>query len=319
MNRLNRLTAILVQLQSKSWVTAQEVADRFDISIRTVYRDIRALEAAGIPIGSEAGKGYFIVKGYHLPPVMFAKEEASAILLAAKLIHKQTDESVKEHFENALYKIKSVLNYKEKDFLENLDGQIAVFSPPSTTDRDTFPNNFLTTIKQALAHHKVLQFDYFANYRGDFTSREVEPLGLCYYSSHWHLIAYCRLRQAVRDFRPDRITKLSSKEEVFDPYVHKPYTEYISDMFNDHHFETVEVRFSENVARYISEQKFTYGYVSEEKKGGAVIMKFTTANLNYFARWLLMFAGDVQVISPEGLRQELKSMSRALYQAYNVS
>ena len=68
MNRIDRLTAILVQLQSKKVVTAKEIADRFEISLRTVYRDVRALEDAGVPIGAEAGKGYFIMDGYHLPP-----------------------------------------------------------------------------------------------------------------------------------------------------------------------------------------------------------------------------------------------------------
>ncbi len=80
MNRIDRLSAILIQLQSKQVVKAQEVADRFGISLRTVYRDIKSLEEAGIPIGAEAGKGYFIMDGYHLPPVMFTKEEASALL-----------------------------------------------------------------------------------------------------------------------------------------------------------------------------------------------------------------------------------------------
>jgi predicted DNA-binding transcriptional regulator YafY len=89
MNRIDRLTAILVQLQSKKVVKAHEIADRFEISLRTVYRDVRALEEAGIPIGAEAGKGYFILDGYHLPPVMFSQQEANALVLGSKLIEGQ--------------------------------------------------------------------------------------------------------------------------------------------------------------------------------------------------------------------------------------
>ena len=90
MNRIDRLTAILIQLQTKKVVKAQEIADRFNISLRTVYRDIRALEEAGVHIGAEAGIGYFL-ENYHLPPVMFTTEEASALMLGAKLIEKMSD------------------------------------------------------------------------------------------------------------------------------------------------------------------------------------------------------------------------------------
>src|SRR3982750_4092273 len=115
MNRIDRLTAILVQLQSKRVVKAEEIADRFEISLRTVYRDVRALMEAGVPIGSEAGKGYFIVDGYHLPPVMFSQEEASAMMMAGKLVERMTDHSVRTAFESALMKIKAGLNATQKD------------------------------------------------------------------------------------------------------------------------------------------------------------------------------------------------------------
>ena len=88
MNRIDRLTAMLVHLQSKKVVKAEEMANRFEISLRTVYRDVKALMEAGVPIGSEAGKGYFIVDGYHLPPVMFTQDEASSMLLAGKFVEK---------------------------------------------------------------------------------------------------------------------------------------------------------------------------------------------------------------------------------------
>ena len=102
MNRIDRLTAILIHLQTKRVVKAEEIAERFEMSLRTVYRDVKALMEAGVPIGSEAGKGYFIVDGYHLPPVMFTQDEASAMLLAGKLVEKMTDKSIKEAFESAL-------------------------------------------------------------------------------------------------------------------------------------------------------------------------------------------------------------------------
>src|SRR3954447_3068852 len=101
MNRIDRLTAILIQLQSKRVVKAQEIADRFEISLRTVYRDVRALEEGGVPLVGEAGVGYSLVEGYRLPPVMFTKEEASALLFGAKLVEKMSDHSIQKEFQSA--------------------------------------------------------------------------------------------------------------------------------------------------------------------------------------------------------------------------
>jgi len=87
MNRLTRITSILTQLQSKKVITAKKIADRFEISLRTVYRDIKTLQGAGVPIGSENGMGYFIVDGYSLPPIMITEEEANALIIFQKGIY----------------------------------------------------------------------------------------------------------------------------------------------------------------------------------------------------------------------------------------
>ncbi len=118
MNRLDRITSILVQLQSKKLITAREISDRFEISNRTVYRDIHTLRQAGVPIGEEEGKGYFIVDGYKLPPVMFSSEEANALVAIEKMLHYHTEDSLRKNYESALLKIKAVLKSKEKNKLE---------------------------------------------------------------------------------------------------------------------------------------------------------------------------------------------------------
>src|SRR5688572_13877311 len=127
MNRIDRLTAILIQLQTKRIVRAEEIANRFEISLRTVYRDVKALMEAGVPIGSEDGKGYFIVDGYHLRPVLLTQDEASSMLLAGKLVDKMADKSVRSAYESAMLKIRAVLNETEKDHLQNLESHIEVF------------------------------------------------------------------------------------------------------------------------------------------------------------------------------------------------
>ena len=99
--RLSRLTAIVTQLQSKRIVTAREIAEKYNISIRTVYRDIRTLEMSGIPIVTEEGKGYSIMEGYKLPPVMFTEEEANALITAEHVLRNNPDQSLVNSFINA--------------------------------------------------------------------------------------------------------------------------------------------------------------------------------------------------------------------------
>src|SRR6188768_1744135 len=230
MNRIDRLTAILIHLQTKRVVNAEEIADRFEMSLRTVYRDVKALMEAGVPIGSEAGKGYFIVDGFHLPPVMFTQEEASAMLMASKLVEKMTDKSIQKTYESALLKIKSVLRDTEKDHLENLQSYIQVFNSPAGKHED-FPDHYLTDIQKAVVNKNVLKIDYHSNHQGELTIREVEPIGLFYYSSAWHLIAWCRLRNGYRDFRADRIKELKNTSQNFEGRNLLSLQEYFQSMF----------------------------------------------------------------------------------------
>src|ERR1044072_4377382 len=131
MNRIDRLSAILIQLQSRRLVKAQHIADKFAISLRTVYRDVRALEEAGVPVIGEAGTGYSLMEGYKLPPVMFNQDEASALLTAAKLVQSKTDQRTAKHYNSALDKIKAVLRFSEKTHIEEIDEHIAVMTHPA--------------------------------------------------------------------------------------------------------------------------------------------------------------------------------------------
>src|SRR6202000_824742 len=126
MNRIDRISAILIQLQSRRVVKAGDIAERFNISLRTVERDVKTLEEAGIPLIGEAGIGYSIMDGYRLPPVMFTKEEATAFLTAEKFMDKLTDASTGTNYKSAMYKVRAVLKAADKDFLEQLDNSIEV-------------------------------------------------------------------------------------------------------------------------------------------------------------------------------------------------
>ncbi|MBG6130657.1 putative DNA-binding transcriptional regulator YafY [Aquimarina sp. EL_43] len=210
-NRLTRITSILTQLQSKKVITAKEIANRFEISLRTVYRDIKTLQDAGVPIGSENGIGYFLVDGYSLPPIMITEEEANAILVAEKFIQNQGDTSLIKDFTSLLIKIKSVLRNTEKENIDKLENRIV----PSYLKK-TIKSNWLSIVQKAIANTIVLEVIYHSLYKDEKTKRDIEPLGLYFTDDKvWVTIAHCRLRNEIREFRLDRIENITSNGKTF--------------------------------------------------------------------------------------------------------
>ncbi len=314
MNRIDRLTAILIQLQTKRIVKAEEISERFEISLRTVYRDVKALMEAGVPIGSEAGKGYFIVDGYHLPPVMFNQDEASAMLTAGKLVDKMTDDSIRKAYESALLKVKAVMNASEKDHLENLQSSIAVFRSPDT--RQVSANPFMADIQKAISHRFVLTLNYVSG-KQEHTVRQVEPIGVVYYSGKWHLIAWCRLRQGYRDFRTDKIQKLSLAEEQFDLRGHYTLQDYLRGLTREHGEVTqVVISFDRIAADWAKHARYYYGFVSEEDLGDRCRMTFLAEHPRTFCKWLITFGSAVEIESPENLRETVEDLIDELAHHY---
>ncbi len=314
MNRIDRLTAILIHLQTKRIVKAEEIADRFEISLRTVYRDVKALMEAGVPIGSEAGKGYFIVDGYHLPPVMFTQDEASAMLLAGKLVDKMTDKSVRSAYESAIAKVKAVLNDSEKDHLENLQSHIEVFLRGKYELKNTeeFPDHFMTEIQRAVAKKEVLRIEYVSN-QEEQTDREVEPIGLFYYSMSWHLIGWCRLRNGYRDFRSDRIKNLVNTKIHFEGRNLLTLQEYFDSIFQSNQSLIKAVVVFDKSALH---GRPLYGTMTQTDLGDKLRVEYMMDNLNYMGRWLLAFGSNVRVEEPQELKTLLKELSEEIYLHY---
>jgi predicted DNA-binding transcriptional regulator YafY len=315
MNRIDRLQAILIQLQSKRVITAQEMADRFEVSLRTIYRDIRALEEGGVPIGAEAGIGYFLSEGYHLPPVMFTREEASALLMAGKIFEKHTDRNLQSHFKDALYKIKAVLDMDKKEELEALESKISI-DPFGWQFKDHSGNLMVSKIQSILPNKKLAKIIYHASYSGESNERIVEPIGLVFYSNQWHLIAFCQLRSDYRDFRTDRIEKFEIVPGEFSRTDHISLQNYLDKLQHGTEVQIAEVLFEKDFVKYIDEVKFQFGWVDEKQVGNEIEMKFAIMSMELIARWLLMSGKHFEVVSPDSLKIKIKELVHELHQAH---
>lgn len=211
--RLSRLTAILIQLQTKRLITAPNLAEKFGVSVRTIYRDIRALEQAGVPILTEEGKGYSLMEGYKIPPIMFSESQANALILAEQLVLKNKDASFIKDYTEAVDKIKAVLRQAEKD-KANLLAERTRFDQNLNRERNS---DNISQIQQALTNFQPIAIDY-TNEQGSSTRRIIEPFALLSTNENWLLVAWCRLRETFRYFRLDRIKKLEIQSDTFEPH-----------------------------------------------------------------------------------------------------
>ncbi|MDR6565096.1 putative DNA-binding transcriptional regulator YafY [Chitinophaga ginsengisegetis] len=194
-------------------MTAPELAGKFSVSNRTIYRDIKALEQAGVPILTEEGRGYTLMEGYRIPPVMFTENQANALILAEQLVLKNKDASFVKDYSEAIEKIKAVLRHNVKD-KANLLAERTQFDQNINRERNS---NNLSDLQFALTNFYVTKIEY-ANEANKVTSRLIEPFALLSTQENWLLVAWCRLRSEFRYFRLDRIKRLETLAEKFTPH-----------------------------------------------------------------------------------------------------
>jgi predicted DNA-binding transcriptional regulator YafY len=225
--RLSRLVAILTQLQARRLVTSTKLAEKFGVSTRTIYRDLKALEQAGVPILTEDGKGYTLMEGYKIPPIMFTESQANALILSEQLVLKNRDSSLIKDYGEAIDKIKAVLRQSEKD-KANL---LSLRTKFAKLDNFEINSNILSSLQTALTNFYLVNFEY-VNAENKESKRTVEPFALLNISEGWLLVAFCRLRKEFRYFRLDRIQKLQVQQEVFTP--HKMTLQEFFEKYHEH-------------------------------------------------------------------------------------
>lgn len=309
MNRVERISAILIHLQSKQIVRGQDIAERFEISLRTAYRDIRALEEAGVPIVGEAGTGYSLMEGYKLPPVMFTKEEAIAFLTAEKLVEKFTDSSTYSIYQSALFKIKAVLKSDEKDHINHMDNFIEVLSN-SYLPHEKENNDFLQFLLKSINLRKKISMEYFAIHSQETSRREIEPVGVYLMANEWYLIAFCLLRNDYRTFRVDRIKDLQLLQEDFSKN-HPDLKTYLKQVVKEKKdLHEIVIRVKTEKMKFFGNQKYYNGYVSEKEYNEETEMTFLCSSLEGFARWYMVFGDHSRIISPKSLQKRVKELAK---------
>jgi predicted DNA-binding transcriptional regulator YafY len=309
MDRINRLIATVLLFQRKKRLRAEDIAEYFGTSSRTVYRDIDALCQAGVPIAGEAGYGYTL-QGEHLAPVMFTEEEAGAILMGAEFVRHLTDASLQQHLQAALVKVQSVIPSDKRDHFERMQSSVSVFTRPAAF-QEHLGSDMLSTLQQAIAGRSVVQIAY-ENRHADASAREIEPLHLVFYGNHWHVIAYCRLRKEIRDFRLDRVLRLTILPEQFSAHELFSLSQYLAEQYDLREPHEVRVEVASEALRIIAAQKYYYGFVQEEPRADGAVLTFIVPSLQWIMRWLLSFGAHITILAPAELRVMFAQEVRAI-------
>ncbi len=303
-------------LQGRRVVRAEELARHFEVTVRTIYRDVAALSEAGVPVAGEAGVGYSLVKGYHLPPVMFTAEEAMALFVGGEMVKTFSDASLAAPMDTALLKIRSVLPRERQDDLDRLARATAIHGrnklPASVDQRTILP------VQQAIVSRRVLRLRYRAKGRDSETVREVEPLGVAFSTGAWYLVAWCRLRKAFRHFKLERLVGLEVLGERFEPRPDFSLTEHLRRELQSDERLPARVWFASEALERARRESMA-AFASERRADGGVEVEMTTFCYQWLARWLLSFGAEAEALSPPELRERVAAEVASLSDRYTPS
>ncbi len=298
MNRVDRLMGYMLLFQSRGLMRAQDFAERFEISERTVYRDVQALCEVGVPIMAMPGEGYRLMEGYYLPPITFNPDEARSLYLALSMLAGLTKSGpTKRASKTALDKIRSILPNTTLRHIEALQAVTQFYTFP--TNALDFDNDMLPQLQKAIENQNVIRIHYHALHNNSVTEREVEPSELIFLEKSWLLTAYCRLRRDHRTFRLDRIDVLQILSETFAPRETDeiPFESMAVD---------IVVRFDPAVVRWVRErQHFSLIADDMHPDPAGVVMLYRPRSYDQIEGWLLSWGDQMEVLEPADVRDRL--------------
>ncbi|HVU13999.1 MAG TPA: YafY family protein [Phototrophicaceae bacterium] len=313
MNRTDRLLAIVLELQAKGWRRAEDLATRFEISKRTIYRDMQALSESGVPLISTPGQGYSLVEGYFLPPLTFSADEALILTLGGDYMARHFDAEYRRAAQAAVSKIEAVLSDSLREDVRYLQRSLRFVGETSEAHSET-----LQQVRRAVIQRRTVRFDYHSrsgeDISGTKTTRDADPYALVNAGNRWYMIAYCHLRKDVRGFRIDRIGQLEVLRRAFA----RPLNYSIQGERQLSPRElTIRALFDPEIARWVQEERFFYIETMEPQPDGLLVTLKVRREEEAF-QWLLGWGAHVRVLEPESLRQHIVAAAQQMIERYKM-
>ena len=297
--KVDRLVSIIMVLLNKERIGAQALADMFEVSPRTIYRDIDAINIAGIPIHATpgVGGGFEIMPNYKIDKKVFSSADLAAILMGLSSLSNMIHGG---ELVNALAKVKSFIPADKAEEIELKANQICIDLSPWMGNENIQP--YLEIIKTALQESKLLSFEYIAHH-GNKTARTVEPYQLILKSSHWYLHGYCRKRNDYRMFRLSRMSNLQIQEKSFTPREYqKPALDFTEI------WETIQIKIKIRIHKSILDRVLdfcSYEHFSPDCEEHYIV-SFPFIENEYYYNILLSFGDKCECLEPMHIRTEMK-------------
>lgn len=298
--QINRLFEIVYILLEKRKVTAQELAKHFEVSPRTIYRDIEILSGAGIPVYMSKGKGggVSLLSEFVLNKAVITEREREEILSALKAV----DAVRLGEEDSALQKLGSLFGESQSDWIEVDFG----FWADGKREERLFQD-----IKEAIIGKKVIRFSY-ANVKGQETEREVEPLKLCFKGESWYLYGYCRKREDCRFFKLKRIRKLQLTEETF---MRSCGVQVLRRQQENYRQETIKLKLK--IAREAAYRVYDEFENYEQMEDGSFLVEIRFPKGAWMFYYLISFGRHLEVLEPEEVRKQLKDELNKILDIYS--
>lgn len=294
---------LLLQQPGKK-LTVQELADHFDVSRRTIFRDFNALQEINVPVTWDQYSGYGMMPGYKVPPLMFTSKELATILVGLNFVKSQVDQQLVEDAKGVEIKIRNVLPEELKKFMVSLEGNTIV-DPYLRFGGEKKKGGSWYLISSAISQQKRLQFSYTTK-SGETSTRKIDPYILVFYEDHWNVIGKSHLRGEIRNFILDRVSDVVILDEKYErnPDVdaealifRSDETSYLIEVSID---KSAVSRFEANLpAKIIKKTE------ADSKK---IKVSFNFNNLSFINDWLLQFGNSVEVLKPEALKKQRKEL-----------
>lgn len=300
-----RMKLILMLQQSNKRLTVNDIAEKFNVSRRTVFRDFNSLSEMNVPVTWDKHKGYGVMRGYKIPPLMFTSKELATILVGLNFVKSQVDKTMVEDAKGVELKIKEVLPDELKSFMESLEERTVV-DPFLNYGPEKKEGGNWYVASTAISENKQLQFSYQSKSTGEVTERKIDPYLLIFYRDHWNVIGWSHKRDDFRNFVLDRMSDIQILESKFDP---KPEIDVEGLIFRfDGKSHLIKVNVSKSTLRRFKSNLPTKIIRQNKIKPNLFRLEFEFDNLDFINRWLLQFSNEIKIIEPKELIEKRRNI-----------
>lgn len=304
--RADRLLSMLIIISQKGLVTGRELAEHFEVSLRTIYRDIEKISEAGVPIAAEGGRGggYYIMENYKLNNLFLNKKEIDPLVAVMENLKFLFGKN--QQFNDIVLKFKTLQNNKDQQ-CESFSINMSHFSMEQEL------REYLFLINKAIEDGKLLEFQYI-NRRMQYSKRIVEPIQIKFANGQWYIIAFCKVRNDYRKFKLVRIRNMNIGDNFIKRKISKEEIEKIFTDSYERNSILVTLKFSNKIGEQLSEH-FSKDTIKQLEDGTFIVEEFFPEDEG-LKKFILSFGGECEIIAPQKLRVDMIEYIKNIYAKY---